>query len=305
VSAPISRSIKVDGIALHVTEAGHGRPIVLLHGFTGSARAMEGIASSLRDSYRTISIDLIGHGQSDAPADSASYTMSRCVGQVASILDELEVRDGHLIGYSMGGRVALALCAAQPKRVASALLIGAGAGIADPVARAARIRNDDELAERIESEGIPAFVESWITQPFQPKVWRIGPSAHAEMRRLKLANRAHALAASLRGMGAGAQPPVHDQLSSVHLPICLAVGEEDEKFRAVAEDLLRALPDARIETVPDADHAAHIDNPTAFLGMARRFFAEVDARKQPPQAASGADTVAGSESANPSWTRTP
>ena len=66
------------------------------------------------------------------------------------------------------------------------------------------------------------------------------------------------------------------------LPICLAVGEEDQKFRAIAEDLARVLPDSRIETVPDADHAVHIDNPTAFLDIARRFLAEVDARLQPP-----------------------
>lgn len=278
----IARSIPVDGLALEVYDEGSrsGPPVVLLHGFTGCARAMAGIARGLRDAYRVISLDLVGHGQSDAPSDPAAYTMPRCAGQVASVLDALELEGAHLVGYSMGGRVALALCAAHPKRVASAILIGTRAGIADLSARTARIRSDEALAQRIEREGIPAFTDFWSAQPFQPSEGRIGARAAAEARRLRLANRASALAASLRGMGAGAQPPLHDQLPNIQLPICLAVGEEDEKFRVAAEELARALPDARIESVPAANHAAHLENPTAFLDMARRFFAEVDARKQ-------------------------
>ena len=240
---------------------------------------MKGVAQGLCDHYRTISLDLVGHGESDAPSDASAYTMSRCVMQVASVLDELELRDAHLIGYSMGGRVALALCAAEPKRVASALLIGARAGIADPVARADRIRDDEALADRIEREGVPAFIDFWLSRPFQPSESRIGASAVAKSRDQRLANRSHALAASLRGMGAGAQPPLHDQLPKIDLPICLAVGEEDRKFRAAAEDLARVLPDARIKSVPHANHAAHVENPAAFLDIARRFFAEVDARQ--------------------------
>ena len=242
---------------------------------------MAAIAKGLSDSYRTLSLDLIGHGRSDAPPDPAAYSMPRCVGQVASVLDELDVRDAHLIGYSMGGRVGLALCAAQAKRIASALLIGARPGFADREARAARIRDDEALAERILREGIPAFVDYWMAQPFQPKAWRIGTDAHAALRQGKLANRAHALAASLRGMGAGAQPPLHDQLASIKLPICLVVGAEDEVFRAVAEELARALPHACIASVPDSHHAAHIENPSVFLEVARRFFGEVDARNNP------------------------
>jgi 2-succinyl-6-hydroxy-2,4-cyclohexadiene-1-carboxylate synthase len=238
---------------------------------------MAGIANALADRYRTISIDLVGHGRSDAPADPAAYSMPRCIGQVASLLDELDVHDAHLLGYSMGGRVALGLCAAAPKRIASAMLIGARAGISDPEARAARIRGDEALADRILREGIPAFVDFWIAQSFQPKAWRIGPTAYAALRQGKLIQRADGLAASLRGMGVGAQPPLFDQLAGIRLPICLAVGEEDQAFRAVAEDLASALPNARVAVVPDSHHAAHIDNPTAFLGITRRFFAEVDA----------------------------
>jgi pimeloyl-ACP methyl ester carboxylesterase len=91
-------------------------------------------------------------------------------------------------------------------------------------------------------------------------------------------------------MGAGAQPPLVGRLASVDLPICLAVGEEDAKFRAIASELARDLPNARIEIVPEAGHAAHLENPKAFRDIARRFLAEVETRKIAPHSAADAAT---------------
>jgi pimeloyl-ACP methyl ester carboxylesterase len=96
-----------------------------------------------------------------------------------------------------------------------------------------------------------------------------------------LENSTHGLAASLRGMGTGAQPPIHDVLARVDIPICLAVGEDDLKFRALATEMSEELPNARIEIVPKAGHSAHADNPTAFLELASRFIADAGARNAP------------------------
>ena len=142
------------GVRLHVEEAGRGEPIVLLHGFTGSSRAMAGVAAGLSDTYRTFSIDLVGHGRSAAPRDAADYSMAACVAQLGAVLDSLDLREAHLIGYSMGGRVALAFGVDHPARVRSALLIGASAGIRDEAQRQDRVRADEALAERIEREGV-------------------------------------------------------------------------------------------------------------------------------------------------------
>ena len=106
--------------------------------------------------------------------------MAACVGQLASVLEELDVHDAHLIGYSMGGRVALAFCVAHPARVASALLVGASAGIRDPQQRMDRVRDDEALAERIEREGVEAFVEFWISQAFLVDARRLGARGVAE-----------------------------------------------------------------------------------------------------------------------------
>jgi 2-succinyl-6-hydroxy-2,4-cyclohexadiene-1-carboxylate synthase len=187
--------------------------------------------------------------------------------------------------------VALAFGVAHSARVASALLVGASAGIRDPRQRADRVRDDEALAERIEREGVEAFVDFWISQPFLVDARRLGARGVAESRKMRLANSAHGLAASLRGMGSGAQPPLHGALTRVGAPICLAVGEEDLKFRALAAEMSQELPNARIEIVPEAGHSAHTDNPAAFLELARRFLADAEARKTSPLSAAEAAPI--------------
>jgi 2-succinyl-6-hydroxy-2,4-cyclohexadiene-1-carboxylate synthase len=279
----VPRTIAAGGVNLHTVVEGEGPPVVLLHGFTGCAAAMADTAAGLRDRYRVIRIDLVGHGESDAPRDAAAYRMESCVAQVACAALALDARPAHFIGYSMGGRVALALCVWRPELAASATLIGARAGIADEGERAARVRDDGALADRIEREGVPRFVDHWMALPLFASQRRLGEDALAAAREQRLANRAHGLALSLRGMGAGAQPPLCDRLGGVRVPVCLVAGDEDARFRAVAEALARELPRSRVEVVPAAGHAAHLENPSAFLRITRRFLAEVDANRQTPQ----------------------
>jgi 2-succinyl-6-hydroxy-2,4-cyclohexadiene-1-carboxylate synthase len=285
-----SHWIEADGVRLHVESAGEGPAVALLHGFTGSTESMRDVATALARRFRTLSIDLVGHGRSDAPDDPGPYALPRCARQVAGVLDALVPRRAHLLGYSMGGRVALALCAAHPERVASALLVGASAGIADADARAARRRRDAALAARIECDGVPGFVDAWMAQPlFESQRRRLSPAQLAAARGQRLDNRAKGLANSLRAMGSGAQEPLRDRLAAIHTPVCLVAGEDDTRFRAIAADLAGRVPAARVEEVPAAGHAAHLENPSAFLRIAQRFFDEVQAaldraplRPEPP-----------------------
>ena len=281
-----SHWIEVEDVRLHVESAGEGPDVVLLHGFTGSTQSMRDVATALARHFHTLSVDLVGHGRSDAPDALEAYALPRCTRQVAAVLDTLAPRRAHLLGYSMGGRVALALCAAQPERVASALLVGASAGIADANARAERRRRDAALAERIERDGVPCFVDAWMAQPlFESQRRRLSAAQLAAARAQRLDNRAKGLANSLRAMGAGAQEPLHDRLATLHTPVCLVAGEDDARFRAIAADLAGRMPAARVQEVPAAGHAAHLENPRAFLRIARRFFDEVEAAldRAPPR----------------------
>lgn len=269
--------VKVDGVTLHVERTGSGPPLVLLHGFTGSGRTLARTAEDFADRFETLRIDLLGHGQSDAPDRIAPYAMERCAGQVAAVIERLAGGRAHLLGYSMGGRVALSLAAFHPEQVRSALLVGARAGIESAPDRARRIAADERLAADLERCGLEAFVDRWMALPLFASQARIGPAFLAEARRQRLGNCVHGLVHSLRGMGAGAQRPLFDRLASLRVPTLVAVGAEDERFLPVAEDLAARIPAARLAVVPAAGHAAHLENPEAFRRIARDFLADVEA----------------------------
>jgi len=266
------RRVDVGGLRLHALDEGEGPEVLLLHGFTGCGESLEGTAADLREAgFRTIRVDLVGHGRSEAPDDLAFYTMERCVADLARMLDALGVARTHLLGYSMGGRVALALLAAHPERVRSAVLVSATPGIGDAVERASRVESDEALARAVLADGIHVFTERWMAQPLFASQHRLGGAALARARRQRLKNRPHALALSLRGMGPGAQPPLHGALPRIRRPVLVVAGAEDPKFVAIARDLARRLACARVAILDEAGHAAHLEQPEAFVALASEF----------------------------------
>lgn len=257
-----------------------GKPVLVLHGFTGGAESMEGVASPLATRCRVARLELVGHGESDAPEDVAPYAMEACARQVVQAASALGFERPHLVGYSMGGRAALATAVAHPDAFSSVTLIGATAGIADEEERAARIAADEALADRIERDGLEAFVDHWMALPIFASQSRLGPDFLARARAERLRQRPTGLAKSLRGMGAGAQAPVWDGLARVTVPVLLTVGGEDAKFRAIAAALAEALPDARVEIIEAAGHAAHLEDAKAFAAVLGAFLAEVERRSE-------------------------
>jgi 2-succinyl-6-hydroxy-2,4-cyclohexadiene-1-carboxylate synthase len=265
------RQIDVDGIRLSALDEGQGDPVLVLHGFSGDVESMESVSHALREDHRVITLELVGHGESDAPSELTAYTMAACARQIGAAVDVLDLGRPALLGYSMGGRAALAAAVASPRRFVSLILIGATAGIVDPALRAERILADEALADRIEAEGVERFVEEWMSLPIFASQSRLGPEVLARAKAQRLRNSARGLANSLRGMGAGAQAPLFDALAAVDLPTLLVVGEEDEKFKAIAVDLESRLPDAQVAILSAAGHAAHLEAPREFAEVVSRF----------------------------------
>ena len=106
MSARERRRIDVCGAELAVELAGQGEALLLLHGFTGAAETMRELADALAGEFRTIAVDLLGHGESDAPRDPSRYALECTVGDLARLLDALGVPRAHVLGYSLGGRSA-------------------------------------------------------------------------------------------------------------------------------------------------------------------------------------------------------
>jgi 2-succinyl-6-hydroxy-2,4-cyclohexadiene-1-carboxylate synthase len=230
--------------------------LVLLHGFTQTRQSWRAAIGALGGRRRALAPDLPGHGS--AAARPASF--AACTGYVRALGGERFA----LAGYSMGGRIALHAAFALADRLDRLVLIGASPGIEDPAERAARRAADDALADRIEAIGVEAFAREWAALPLwdgQPEA--VTAAAHAD----RLRNTPEGLAAALRGLGTGVMDPLWDALPALTVPVTLAVGERDEKFRAIAERMAGRLPRAELEIVAGAGHAAQLEQPDAVAAL--------------------------------------
>ena len=231
--------------------------LVLLHGFTQTRQSWRRTVAELGGRRHALAPDLPGHG--NAAARPASF--AACTAYVRALSGEGRFA---LAGYSMGGRIALTAAFALADRLDRLVLIGASPGLGDPAERAERRRADDALADRILEIGIEAFAREWAALPLwegQPE--RVRAAANAD----RLRNTPEGLAAALRGLGTGVMDPLWDALPSLNVPVTLAVGERDEKFRLVAERMAERLPRAEVVVVPGAGHAAQLEQPAAVAAL--------------------------------------
>lgn len=273
-----SRRIHVNGVQIGIIQwdtapiAKRAGTLVCLHGFTGSALNWEHLFDELvLPNMRIIAIDMLGHGQSSAPENPERYTMQHCQTDILSVLTELGVVPGEaiLLGYSMGGRIALYTAFSHFFR--ALILESASPGLANPVERAQRRRSDVALADSIERDGIAAFVERWEQLLLFASQSSLPIETRQALHHQRLSNRAHGLANSLRGVGTGVQPALYDQLPSLAIPVLLIAGELDPKFCSIARQMEQQLPYATLHVIPDAGHCVHLEQPALFAQLVRQF----------------------------------
>ncbi|MEZ4863024.1 MAG: 2-succinyl-6-hydroxy-2,4-cyclohexadiene-1-carboxylate synthase [Caldilineaceae bacterium] len=239
-------------------------PLVLLHGFTGSSANWSPHVAALAAQRRVITVDLLGHGQTTVPADPLRYSMAASAQDLAALLAVIAPGPVELLGYSMGGRLALYVALTYPNQVQRLILESASPGLADAAARVARTQSDEALANRIEYEGIAAFVAMWEKLPLFATQASLPAAEQTQLHAQRLRNSAQGLANSLRGMGTGVQPSLWDALPRLQQPTLLLAGALDPKFSAIAAQMAQALPQATMAVVPDAGHTIHLEAPHAF-----------------------------------------
>lgn len=260
-----------DGVHLNVEELGPSArpPLVLLHGFTGSTESWRPFAAAFASTHRPIAIDLLGHGLSDSPKDPDCFRAEAAVRQLLALFDRLGLPGVDLVGYSMGGRVALQLAAAAPDRIRRLILESASPGIVDPGERAARVQSDRALADLAERHGIESFVDRWERIPLFASQARLPEEVRAVLRARRLRNDPRGLANSLRGFGAGVPEPLWARLPT--LPTLVVVGALDRKYCAIGREMVARMPEARLEVVPDAGHTVHLEQPDRFRRLVTDF----------------------------------
>jgi pimeloyl-ACP methyl ester carboxylesterase len=221
-------------VELAYLDEGEGDPIVLVHGFASNKEVnwvMPGWTSTLRrDGRRVIALDNRGHGQSTKLYDPAAYHTDIMAGDVAALIEHLQLPRADLMGYSLGSRIIAVLAARRPELVRSVILGGAGIRLVDNAGLS------DEIAESLEAPSLDA-----VTDPMGKRF-----RAFAEQTRSDL----KALAACLRG---SRQPVRMEDITNVRAPALVAVGTKDD-IAGSPHELAALMPNARAIDIPDRDH---------------------------------------------------
>ena len=242
-----------------------GRSLVALHGFLGRGADWAGVAELL-PGYRVLAPDLPGHGDA-LGLPGGAFSIEGTARAVLATLDAHHVEGAALVGYSMGGRLALFLALHAPRRFTHLVLESASPGLRSDEERAARRDLDAHRAAEI-AENLPAFLDAWYRQPLFAAT---PPAVRARLARERAANRPLELARSLAGMGTGAQPSLWPALARLAVPTLALAGAEDARFAALAHELAALSGEITVHVVPGAGHTVHLDAPHAFAAAVRAF----------------------------------
>jgi 2-succinyl-6-hydroxy-2,4-cyclohexadiene-1-carboxylate synthase len=230
--------------------------LVFLHGFTHTGASWDAVSDALPETYRPLAPDIRGHGKA---SELVPVDLDHVVGDVSRLAPDSFT----LVGYSMGGRIALHVALALGTRVRRLVLVGASPGIADPTERAERRARDERLADEIARSDIEQFAREWARTPVladQPP--EVAARVHAD----RLRSSPTGLARALRGLGTGALPSLWERLAELTVPTVLIIGERDAKFRQTASNMQRLLPGAQTVIVVGAGHPVHLEKPHEVAG---------------------------------------
>lgn len=233
---------------LAAQHVGRGRPVAFVHGFTQTGNSWQPLLRKMRTPIDACLLDAPGHG--------ASTVATRSVLDAGHDIAET-MQPGVLVGYSMGARMALHAALHHPGTVRALVLISGTPGIEDEGERIQRRLDDEALAQRIETDGLRQFIDSWLALPMFK---RLDPST--DQRADRLTNDAARLAASLRHAGVGTQASLWDLVPELAIPVLLIAGEDDAKFTAIARRMHGLIVGSHLHILDGVGHTAHLEDPT-------------------------------------------
>jgi 2-succinyl-6-hydroxy-2,4-cyclohexadiene-1-carboxylate synthase len=231
---------------------------VWLHGFTQTKGSAHAFRSILAGTNELLTLDLPGHGENAG--------ISASLDETAKLLADVLPQEPFVLGgYSFGARVALHVALHFPERVRTLVLLGATRGIQEPREREERRRSDDALAARIEVIGAEAFIEEWLAREMFSSL------PNDPLERAARSFDATGLANSLRFAGTGTQRWLAPELSNLSMPTMALAGALDQKFSLEATAIAGSVVHGTSKIVPDARHAAHLEQPEATGSLVQRF----------------------------------
>lgn len=237
--------------------------LVLLHGFLGAASDWQELQTNLPDVH-CVALDLPGHG---ASADMPLHRMADFPAWLYQQLTCRNIRHYHLLGYSLGGRLALQFAVTRPEGLQSLILENAHPGLDSPTARANRAQADARWAKRFYREKLTEVLADWYQQPV---FHDLSPHERAQLIIARSHNQPRALASMLCRCSLARQASYQDWIKTTSLPMLYLCGEQDLKFRTVGEQLAATNPQLHV-TCLAGGHNLHRANPDSMAVALRQW----------------------------------
>ncbi|AHE69853.1 2-succinyl-6-hydroxy-2,4-cyclohexadiene-1-carboxylate synthase [Enterobacter ludwigii] len=225
--------------------------LVFLHGFSGDCREWQTVGAALSD-YPRLYLDLPGHGESGNTGVTGFEEMSDLLTRT---LLSYNILNFWLVGYSLGGRIAMFHACQQPEGLKGIIVEGGHPGLQDAGERSARLASDRRWARRFRTEALDVVFTDWYRQPVFASLTDVQRQA---LIRLRSQNNGATLAMMLEATSLAVQPDLRPALSACNVAFDYLYGERDEKFKALAAEL-----HAVRHAIPHAGHNAHRENPAA------------------------------------------
>jgi len=248
------------------------KPVVLfLHGFMGCGMDWDAVIKRVGTRHRCLSPDLPGHGQNLRYKWPDGFFFADWSREIVGVLHNQGIRSCHLVGYSMGGRLALYFAFRNPDLVTTLVLESASPGIEDEKERSDRLLHDRELAGSFIDRPWAEVLDRWYDQPVFA-----GIKSHPDFRSVyqrRLSNYPVQLAAVLAGTSPGLQPSFWERLCDLKMPVLALAGERDEKYRRTVVRMSELNPKIKNSIIPGCGHNIHFEHPKVFTSAIINFLA--------------------------------
>lgn len=241
--------------------------LIFLHGFMGSGEVFDGLIKLLKPFCNPITIDLLGHGQTEHAVSIQQFKTENQVKGLAEIISITVGSPCFLYGYSMGGRLALQFAAAYPKMLKGLILESTNPGLTTHKERQERQRIDEGRAQSIQND-FNAFLNNWEQLPLFEKSFA-NPEALNRYHQIQKQNNARQMAMCLRGFGTGQMPAIN--FAAITLPVLLLSGFHDEKHVNSMRIMSRENSNNIFHVVSNAGHRVHLDCPNQVSKHIQKF----------------------------------
>jgi len=263
--------IEIENIKYHIEVKGKGKPIICLHGFSENLSTWEFFKLN---GYQLILIDLIGHGESDKPKGRKYYSLNVMLRHLNKIISKLGIKKYSILGYSMGGRIALAYALLYAKEIDNLILESASYGEEGFLYRLNRRRNDLNLAKSIETHGIEWFSKYWSNLNIFESQRNLPPDVINKINKRRLANSTRALSNTLKSTGQGKFPCLKNQIVKLDIKVLYISGEYDKKYKLIGKNFKKLNSKVMNVVIDGCGHNTHLEDTNVFVKVLNKYLEE-------------------------------